>query len=1471
MKYQNRWQKQRLNNGYITDDDNDTSNLDEYSEDDTNDLDFDKYNKDDPDIQYSGSPLKGVIIAGAIAAAGYGAYKAGLLRGIINRSIKIMSNHKNTTATHLSTFKNWLEKENDLDNSLKHGLNIKKAFKEDGYIHGVINDTKADLKKLYSLDTDAINKVKDTAEGIVGKNYDDTNLMYVLGQAKTALDDLKHKSILDTDEASNIMMNAILNSERLTKDEAAKQMKLTGTRPLTLGDVIKKTDDGNIEYLNSSKFKFNEEAYDKLKTEFLDKIITDEKGHSSTILNSNKFKDVILDKNILIDDKGDISDIRDFANSIKFHIDSLANDFQVPFIGINPLGLFDINKQSVKPAIALLNEESFQPFITGVAGRGENAKLKNAINGQVFVAYNKAYRFNVDHKAEQIADDIYLEDITKNLSTNGLPRSINIFRKIAGLNFRETIDKDTSTGFTNFYRKFMKTIDLGFQDAKFEPPFNILDPSTYMNYFYYKATNNKNSITGNFIKKFLNKLKPYDGEIRHQMKDVFGKSQGGHSYVAFRKSKKINDIVTGNTSVSDYLKQFITGRKDLKKVTKATTIPYFLFERMNESISSFGIGLGNDSLGSVGDVFKGLLLKRFLPVYLGINTVIYLDSLTDHTDKNGNRHSVSKDLATAGVRADVAMHGIADRTGITNLFKKLKQLTPGSDQIGELPGMSFLNFSQTKEERAAYWKAGMVPIRKGRYWSLGNTSFTGGKINYYVPNAYRRLISDYKYTSTLYGSKSEYFANAPFPTPTHPFAPIRHFITDRYHYDKKHYYDRPYLETSPAFQDVPIIGPVLSSTVGRIVKPVKRMHPEYWNGSVNDNNNSGTIYNNILPIINKIPGIGRVVANYNTNKQQASYETSSGNTQIINLNNISPANVNKLLKNKSINKIQGASMQNNLKNVPIGNISSQNGVSNTLANEYRQISDVAGIYGFTVSGYLTGIPGQDSTMVEQSGYMTSFNRTFWEKNIGGIGGDLSEIFRRFMPKRRKDVTFYNPVRNRMSNWLPGQDYFLDLQHGDPYSSHLENGEMRLPGEAYERLWGLDNVDELRIESIMIGTRPQDMLMHYLKKDTGVNYDIEVRDRKTTSTKHRIENAWLKTGIAIDIQGEVNDRRNKINAYYDARIHDNTSSTKESIVMIKALDDKTFRKLHHGNQRNIEQLNYLLYATGNKKGYLYYVNKDHNNPVANNNKNVKIYTVNYNKGMLKGSLDTLNSVRGYIKNQMASGNIKRGDLYDYFDRYRILADVAPWSQEFKDMNAIVSQMKLTDQQQAERSEIIKRIRAEKEPLRVYPYKFRTAKLRYANVHITKVIDANTYLTKEFPNNPIRLAGIHVSTDKTDQNAAIARNRLSKYLHVGSSVKIGVNIDTSNQIANDTLNTIHAVIYKNEKNINKYMIDNNLATEKQNDWTPTGVNARFTKAQIDFGRAWERIAHANTFLNTKLLQVRSAYEDYNRRNVYGRLVC
>lgn len=104
---------------------------------------------------------------------------------------------------------------------------------------------------------------------------------------------------------------------------------------------------------------------------------------------------------------------------------------------------------------------------------------------------------------------------------------------------------------------------------------------------------------------------------------------------------------------------------------------------------------------------------------------------------------------------------------------------------------------------------------------------------------------------------------------------------------------------------------------------------------------------------------------------------------------------------------------------------------------------IGGIYGYAGAEAM-GIGVYEDKRLARSSDMDSYNRGFWDENLGGLGGNVADIIHRFIPdfKRMQRV---NPLMNNMPDWLPERFKF-----GDPYTI-IPKGEMRLPGKGYESL------------------------------------------------------------------------------------------------------------------------------------------------------------------------------------------------------------------------------------------------------------------------------------------------------------------------------------------------------------------------------------------------------------------------------------
>ncbi len=289
----------------------------------------------------------------------------------------------------------------------------------------------------------------------------------------------------------------------------------------------------------------------------------------------------------------------------------------------------------------------------------------------------------------------------------------------------------------------------------------------------------------------------------------------------------------------------------------------------------------------------------------------------------------------------------------------------------------------------------------------------------------------------------------------------------------------------------------------------------------------------------------------------------------------------------------------------------------------------------------------------------------------------------------------------------------------------------------------------------------------------------------------------------------------------------------------------------------------MHATGIRHGSLMYVNRD-------DPKQEAYFQFEYSDAMFRRSLKRIDEARDIVQGMIKRGEINKFDLYDDLNRFRILADVAPWSQEYKFYaSAVTKDERLTERERAEVQATKKRVSEVKKARRFFPYQFIDAEIERKTVTVDRVLDNQRFTAREYPDEVFSLAGISVPTGRTNELAGYANEVIGQVIRPGRRVRIGIDADPVYQHKSDVMRSIPAVVYdRRGRKLNRELIDMGLATEKETDISPAGVHARFTEAEIAKGRMWERFAHLNTPLHTKFLQVRSPLEDYERREVYGK---
>ena len=1000
-----------------------------------------------PDEEPVGSSSFTKIITGTMATVGVAlglrhAYQKGALKKQMEFLIDALGSYRETkVGSYSKGLEDWLSADR-----VNSALEQKGLLRKGISIYGALSDLPKHIRAR-EIDREFRNVrmqkspiIPDKKFELIDyiKQYESVMSRYKRGETGGGFDE-KRAFLRFKELAQEEMDKAFHKLLAFNKKEQELLMKRTGYRQATVRDVW--------DYLGEHEKKMLQEFEKKLA------------GRKA----SYSVMDKIIDKNILVkvDADGQIqrfADLRDYKSTMHRLLKTATDDFTIPFIKINPFRMFYVHKliRDETPIVfADLSKSRVQPFITK-NGMPFLSNYSVYVNGRVFTA-----KATWDEERKQIGEVFLKEfekpgllinlkrDADKSLLARQTRNMMNLYEsehmKI------EYVDSD------NWFKRYIvkpisKALDLGYQNEPIGHNPEIGDPLSY---------------ASGIARWIHNKLKPYK-EVR-----VEGSPFGDYAEWLFvPRHQTIEEIQKRGGSVKDYFAQFYAARNNPEDVTTTSFFLYTFAERLNATLNQVGLGLSAKHLGSAPQILSNLTTKRIFPVLLTVEGFKYSNYL--YEQYAGDEYE--DQLANMFVNTQFFMADVFENLGLTEKFKDAKDLFVGYNFITELPvpvltteGLTpiqlgdLLPLDKTREELEEYYETGKEPVRKGRYWETGNTPFIGSKIEYWRPNWYQRITSDWQYTDTLWGSKEEYWDNHFL------ISPLNHFLLDPYHWEKKWYYDRPYPMTGgiAEIEAIPLIGPLLDRTVGQLLKPTQIMHSDEWlnpdkgnekigfqiakalgiieekiggamvNGGIVqsvDGLIGGTAYHGVDIMSHVSSGVG-TYDEYDVEHSPIAYVTASGNIRPLRMTELydNTSIQSDLSKGVSINRV-GLTEDVSVEEGTIAyeeEIVNPASVHSALTDFYYNTSEMAGFYGWVSSLGLKNPMDQYNPEWMTSSKAYGYERAFWDKGYGNLGADAMEIFRRFVP-RDEHKNYINPIDNRMPSWLPDGDYFINFQQGDPF-------------------------------------------------------------------------------------------------------------------------------------------------------------------------------------------------------------------------------------------------------------------------------------------------------------------------------------------------------------------------------------------------------------------------------------------------------
>lgn len=216
-------------------------------------------------------------------------------------------------------------------------------------------------------------------------------------------------------------------------------------------------------------------------------------------------------------------------------------------------------------------------------------------------------------------------------------------------------------------------------------------------------------------------------------------------------------------------------------------------------------------------------------------------------------------------------------------------------------------------------------------------------------------------------------------------------------------------------------------------------------------------------------------------------------------------------------------------------------------------------------------------------------------------------------------------------------------------------------------------------------------------------------------------------------------------------------------------------------------------------------------------------------------------------------------YGAFDRYKILADIAPNTEEYKTWKKIAKQT-VKDPFLIEQMEQIEyRVREQTKEHDFYDYKFINKKLASHTAVIEEVTNTGKFKIVG-DDTQYSLAGIKPLKDQE------TGSYVHQYLKPGMQVELKYE---DNEFRNrNSKGEISTLVYFGGESITRQMFENKHAKEKIDKETLADEYFGLTDSNIFMGHFWEGLAHAPIpYIHNKYLRIDSPLEAYKKEQVYG----
>lgn len=382
-------------------------------------------------------------------------------------------------------------------------------------------------------------------------------------------------------------------------------------------------------------------------------------------------------------------------------------------------------------------------------------------------------------------------------------------------------------------------------------------------------------------------------------------------------------------------------------------------------------------------------------------------------------------------------------------------------------------------------------------------------------------------------------------------------------------------------------------------------------------------------------------------------------------------------------------------------IATTSDIAYNIDQQIYNTTEAAGLWGFTsetLTDKMFGFkqPFEGAKVMGSASEMTSLRRQYWDLNLGDPAG-FTELLRRFIPRPRQHLNVFNPLINRMPSWMPNKFHI-----GNAYAQ-IPEGELLLPGKGYESAH--DVTMDYPISAEMLG----------FSVDDTVRQMLGLYPKNPSKYQDRGSDLERKNREALAI-GSVYDAYHNMSGMHDGIVR---FGRLKGVQKIKKLSEDELDSFMGPTNSDISELNWYMKQTGNSSGVIVYQNQS--------GEAVLTYPVKYSARKAERDMLVIQQAREKAQELQRSGLGFGTEAYSHIDRYEILGNIAPYSNEYlMEENIVRKQVEAGYPIKDRMKNVQKKRRAIATAQELYPYRFAgkvlTPDAKYNNMSLNEDIKA-----------------------------------------------------------------------------------------------------------------------------------------------------